>query len=62
MALTPEDFNKNTMLKFVAQDLLLKRMYEDLGKNERTLKVLFNGEVLGDSIMENEYKKLEERE
>ncbi|WP_156036123.1 hypothetical protein [Virgibacillus halodenitrificans] len=48
-------FEKGKMMKLIKKDLLLQRMYKDLGKNDLALEILFNSEVLGDCIMENEY-------
>ncbi|WP_175618792.1 hypothetical protein [Virgibacillus halodenitrificans] len=48
-------FEKGKMMKLIKKDLLLQRMYKDLGKNDQALEILFNSEVLGDCIMENEY-------
>ena len=52
------------MEKFIAQDRFLKFSYKNLkernpnvSENEM-MEIVFNSEVLGDSQMENEYKKM----
>ncbi|WP_379143556.1 hypothetical protein [Paenibacillus sp. sgz500992] len=53
-------FNAAQMLRFVKEDAYLKWMYTDLLKkghaSETALEVLFNGNVLGDSAMTDEYE------
>ncbi|WP_438498635.1 hypothetical protein [Paenibacillus sp. IHBB 3054] len=53
-------FNAAQMLRFVHEDAYLKWMYADLLKkghdSETALEVLFNGNVLGDSAMTDEYE------
>lgn len=56
--LEPEDFNVGKMLKMIEVDLLLKRMYQDLGSDNRALQAVFNSEILGDSVMERIYKNI----
>ena len=54
------EFNVNKMLKMIEIDLLLKRMYNDLGSDNRALEVVFNSEILGDSVMESIYQNIRE--
>ncbi|GGF72174.1 hypothetical protein GCM10010912_16610 [Paenibacillus albidus] len=53
-------FNASQMLRFVHQDAYLKWIYADLLKkghdSETALEVLFNGNVLEDSAMTDEYE------
>lgn len=49
------NFDPEKMLKMIENDLLLHRMYNDLGKNKNTLETLFYSEVYGDSVMLDEY-------
>lgn len=57
------EFNLEAMFLFAKDDILIARMYKDLkGRNpemsdENIMEVVFNGEVLLDSIMTEEYNK-----
>ncbi|MCM3707334.1 hypothetical protein M3205_16610 [Cytobacillus firmus] len=55
-------FMEEQMKKLVAKDALLKLVYKDMTINrnhscEDALKIIFNGYVLDDPIMEEEYRK-----
>jgi hypothetical protein len=54
------EFNLNKMKNLAKNDLLIKRMVTDLtkrlGDEEEAYRIVFNSEVLGDSIMEEQYK------
>jgi hypothetical protein len=56
------EFNLEKMKKLAEQDALIKFMDNDLGNKlgdlEYAYQVVFNSEVLGDSIMEDLYKSL----
>lgn len=52
------EFDLVKMQRFAERDLLIKRMAEELGNDERAFKVVFNSEVVGDSLMENTYLSL----
>lgn len=52
------EFDKKKMMKLVNQDILIERMWLNLGADVRALRIVFNSEVLGDSIMEGIYRKL----
>lgn len=55
------EFNLKKMKNLAKKDLLIKRMADDLtkklGNEEEAYRIVFNSEILGDSIMEEEYKK-----
>lgn len=55
-------FEKERMLKFVKQDMLLNRTFHDLMKRghseDGALEAVFYSFVYSDSIMEHEYLKL----
>lgn len=54
------EFNLKKMKNLAKNDLLIKRMATDLakklGNEEEAYRIVFNSEVLGDSIMEEQYK------
>ncbi|SFA52725.1 hypothetical protein SAMN05192569_10386 [Parageobacillus thermantarcticus] len=54
------EFNLKKMKNLAKKDLLIKRMVDDLarklGSEEEAYRIVFNSEVLGDSIMEEQYK------
>ena len=54
------EFNLKKMKNLAKNDLLIKRMATDLakklGNEEDAYRIVFNSEVLGDSIMEEQYK------
>lgn len=55
------EFNVEKMKLFVKQDLLLKRVFDDMKKNmskEEVLEVVFYSYVFEDFIMEDIYKKI----
>ncbi|MDP4087240.1 MAG: hypothetical protein Q8934_22005 [Bacillota bacterium] len=55
------DFNADKMRRFINQDLLLKRVFDDFNKQmaeEKALEVVFNSYVLEDSVMEDLYNAL----
>lgn len=52
------EFDLVKMQRFAERDLLIKRMAEDLGNDERAFKVVFNSEVVGDSLLERIYLSL----
>lgn len=55
------EFNVEKMKLFVKQDLLLKRVFDDMKKNmskEEALEVVFYSYVFEDFIMEDIYKKI----
>jgi len=53
-------FNYEQMKKFAEQDALVKLMAKDLQSRghseEEALEVVFNSEILGDSVMEDAYR------
>jgi hypothetical protein len=54
-------FNFYVMKELIKQDKLLAAFVKDLGGDARAYKVVFNSEILGDSIMEGEYQKVAQR-
>ena len=52
------EYNEEKMLKFIQIDLLLKRVYHDLGADNSALEVVFSSYVYGDTVMENIYRTL----
>ena len=56
-------FNPIAMKNFMKEDLLIKKMFEDLSKKnpnyseEEVLEIVYNSEVFNDSIMEESYSK-----
>ncbi|KAF0817148.1 MULTISPECIES: hypothetical protein [Cytobacillus] len=55
-------FKEEQMKMLVAKDALLKLVYKDMICNRKhssddALKIIFNGYVLDDPIMEEEYRK-----
>lgn len=54
------DFHADKMMRLLEKDALLKFTFNDLSKKmpkEEVLQVLFNGYVLDDTVMEQEYMK-----
>lgn len=52
------EFNLEKMKLLVEEDALLKFMVKNLGNDDRAYKVIFNSEVLDDSVMEERYKSI----
>jgi len=57
-------FNVEKMRRLIAHDLLLTIIHdrirrEEIGRSEESaLEILFNSEVLGDSVLEREYNRV----
>jgi len=59
---TGKTFNYNKMKNLIDSDAFLKKMFNNTpGNDEKIAEVLFNTFVVGDSVMEREYNKFEEK-